>query len=134
MVVEFERYWAEAIRTFKAEPARLVPARHEDFNKLCEQIMYMMKPGKTLSQFYREAADNLRKSGTGYMHEYGLGQGIGMSMHELPVIDEDDNTQLKEGMCLTLRLAMKDRKLGATMTGNTLCLTKDGPEILTEYL
>jgi Xaa-Pro dipeptidase len=60
-----------------------------------------------------------------------LGQGIGLSPREYPILSKNDKTSLKEGMCLTVRLLVRDESLGAVMTGNTLLLTRKGPEILT---
>ena len=130
LAVEFERYWSEIVRTFVVEPACLVPAGRENYNELYEKIMRMLKPGKPVSQFYKEAVSELEKSGTGYVPEYGLGQGIGQGTNELPIITEEDASELKEGMCLTLRLAMRDKEIGTLMIGNTIHISKDGPELL----
>ena len=62
---------------------------------------------------------------------YGLGRGIGLSLNEWPLIDPGAKEELKEGMCLTLRLAVKDGTGGAVMIGNTLSLSKTGVEVLT---
>jgi len=131
LAVEFERYWSEIIRTFVVEPSCLAPAKGENYSELYEKIMRMLKPGKPVSRFYMEALSELEKSGTGYIQDYGLGQGIGQSTNELPVITEEDASELKEGMCLTLRLAMRDKEMGAFMMGNTIHLSKDSPELLT---
>jgi Xaa-Pro aminopeptidase len=63
--------------------------------------------------------------------EYGLGHGIGLSLEEPPLLTGDDVTVLRGGMCLTLRLAAKDRELGAVMIGETVHISNSGPEILT---
>ncbi len=131
LAVELERYWSEIIRTFVVEPSCLAPAKRENYNEFYQKIMGMLKPGKPVSRFYREAVSELEKSGTGYVPDYGLGQGIGQSTNELPVITEEDASELKEGMCLTLRLLMRDKEMGAFMIGNTIHLSKDGPELLT---
>lgn len=36
-----------------------------------------------------------------------------------------------KGMCLTLRLGIKDKEKGALFIGNTIYLSKKGPEVLT---
>ncbi|MFH1646703.1 MAG: M24 family metallopeptidase [Chloroflexota bacterium] len=131
LAVEFERYWAEAIRTFVIEPTGLSLAGSEALDRLYETVMQKMGPGKKVAEFYREAAAAVEKSGTGYMTEYGLGNGIGLSVDEPPVIAEEDSNVLTPGMCLTLRLAVKDRDRGAIMTGNTVYLAASGPELLT---
>jgi Xaa-Pro aminopeptidase len=47
------------------------------------------------------------------------------------VISEKGAQKLKEGMCLSLRLAVKDKTYGSTMFGNTLLVRKNGAEVLT---
>ncbi len=131
LAVEFERYWAEAIRTFVVKENTLAPVEREDFNALYGRIIELLRPGKAASQFHKEAIAQLRKEKVEYLSDYGLGQGIGLGPREYPVLSKEDNTSLKEGMCLTFRLLVKDEGPGAMMTGNTLLLTKKGPQILT---
>lgn len=133
LAVEFERYWSEGIRTFvAADASSLVPTQSDNAYALYEGIMAGMKPGKAVSQFYKEIVNQIQKSPFDYIPEYGLGQGIGLSLHEFPVITDEDSNLLKEGMCLTLRLAIRDKEMGAVMIGNTIHLSKDGPEVLTK--
>lgn len=131
LAVEFERYWAEAIRTFVVKENTLAPVDREDFNARYGRINEFLTPGKTASQLHKEAIAQLRKEKAEYLLDYGLGQGIGLSPREYPALSKEDKTALKEGMCLTLRLLVKDEGLGAMMTGNTLLLTKKGPQLLT---
>ena len=63
--------------------------------------------------------------------EYGLGQGIGLSLQESPLLTEEESGSLQEGMCIALRCAVKDKELGAIMIGETIYLSKNGPEVLT---
>jgi Xaa-Pro aminopeptidase len=62
---------------------------------------------------------------------YGMGQGIGLGLKELPLIAREDRTLLADGMCLSLRLGVRDKEPGAAMTGETICLSKGGPVVLT---
>ena len=131
LAVEFERYWAEASRTFVAKENTLAAVEREDFNAQYGRIIKLLRPGKTASEFQKEAMAQMRKEKVEYLSDYGLGQGIGLSPRESPALSKEDKTALKEGMCLTLRLLVKDEGLGAMMIGNTFLLTKKGPQILT---
>lgn len=128
---QYERYWSEGIRTFVVEDSSLVEVQSEDLQSLYQQIMEGMKPGKEMSQFYKETLQAIRKSKVDLIQEYGFGRGIGLSAQEFPLISNKDETVLKEGMCFTLRLGIKDKDRGALFIGNTLCLSKKGPEVLT---
>ncbi len=131
LATQYERYWAEGIRTFVVENSSLAEVKPESLQSLYQEILESMKPGKKMSEFYKEALQAIRKSEVDLIQEYGIGQGIGLSLQEFPLISNKDETVLKEGMCFTLRLGIKDGERGALFIGNTLCLSKRGPEVLT---
>ena len=130
LAVEFERYWAEGIRTFQAGDSHLVEPDIEDLKTLYENIMDMIKPGKKASVLFEEITAGLEQKNVCSISDYGFGQGVGLSLQEYPVIDREDETILSEGMCLTFRFAAKEKTLGAVMLGNTLFLSGGAPEHL----
>ena len=130
LAVEFERYWAETVRTFVVEPGVLKEVRSDALDRVCEQVLAKMKPGKKVATFYEEAAAEVSQNPDCYITEYGLGNGIGLWVDESPALSEEDQGTLKAGMCLALRLAIQDKAKGAIMIGCTVHLTENGPEIL----
>lgn len=132
LAVEFERYWSEGIRTFLPGPDSLTLSDTDINRALYKRIMNGMKVGTTASQFYKEAISELNKNSVDWIPEYGLGEGIGLSLQEPPIISDGDATSLTEGMCLTVHLAVRDNAMGAVMMGNTLYLSENSPEVLTE--
>ena len=130
LAVEFERYWAETVRTFVVEPGVLREVRSDALDRVCEQVLAKMKPGKKVSEFYKEAAAEVDKNPDCCITEYGLGNGVGLWVDESPTLSEEDPGTLQAGMCLALRLTIKDKDKGSIMTGCTVHLTENGPEIL----
>ena len=128
--VEFERYWAEATRTFKVEGDLLVPAEHV-LDELFRAVIEKIKPGATLSAVYRSAITGLNANGLEPMLEYGIGQGIGLAADEAPYLAEGENTLMREGMALALRLFVKDRSARVAATGSTIIVTEAATEVLT---
>jgi Xaa-Pro aminopeptidase/Xaa-Pro dipeptidase len=128
--VEFERYWAEAARTFTIKEASFSEIT-SDATAVYGRAIDAIKPGRTVSQLYKDVLEDAGRSGLELLSDYGLGGGIGLSLNELPVINEKGAQKLKEGMCLSLRLAVKDKTYGSTMFGNTLLVGKNGAEVLT---
>jgi Xaa-Pro aminopeptidase len=131
LAVEFERYWAETVRTCIVKDGSVKPVEREDLNLCYSRLVALLQPGKPASQFHREAGALLRKEKLQTLTDYGLGQGIGLSPGEPPSLSGDDRTPLKEGMCVTVRLMVQDETQGAAVIGNTLLLTKKRAEILT---
>ena len=134
LAVEFERYWAEGTRTYRAEGASLAESATEGVRSLYGRITQGLVPGKTASGFYREALAKTKRSKMPFVAEYGLGGGIGLSGLELPLLSADDDTVLREGMTLSFRLAVTAPETGLAMLGDTVCLSGNGPEILTSLL
>jgi len=131
LAVEFERYWTEAVRTFVMKEGSLVPVKRENVEALYEKAIQVFRPGKTASQFHKEVITLVRKDKGETIPDYGLGQGIGLSPREAPLLSGEDKTPLKEGMCVTFRLLVKDDERGAIMAGDTFHLTRHGQEMLT---
>lgn len=131
LAVEFERYWSEAIRTFIVSPSQSTEDRFLNAQALYERILDMLKPKKTFQQFYKDAQNELGENKIYHMPEYSLGNGIGLSLQEPPFIGKEDLVYLEHNMCLTLRLAIEDPKMGDTMIGNTILISEDHPVVLT---
>ncbi len=131
LAIEFERYWAEAARTFSVRDSSFVEIQPEGIKTLYETIMEGMSTGKKISQFYKETMAKIKKGHFDFIPEYGLGQGIGLSPKEFPVIVKEDRNIFSQGMCFSLRLGIRDKETGPIMIGNTIYLSKKGPEVLT---
>ena len=132
LALQFERYWSEGIRTFVANDSSLANVTLDRISALYEQVMDGLKTRRKVSHFYKETIRKIPKGNLCDVQQYGLGQGIGLSLREFPKITGETETFLKEGMCLTLRLAVEDNEMGTIMTGNTLHVSKDGPQVLTQ--
>lgn len=132
LAVELERYWAEGMRTVLLEGNSFREPPVDVIKALYTRIIETIKPGKTISHFCKETVTEMKATHQDAIHDYGLGQGIGLSLQELPLLTEEETNRFEEGMCLTLRLGIKNREKGSMMTGNTIYLSKDGPEVLTQ--
>ena len=131
VAVAFERYWSEAIRTFAAGPSHFKENTSEDAAALYEKILRMIEPGVAVTQVYNEALAEMQKSPMEHLPQYGLGQGIGLSPRELPRLTPHSLDHFTENMSFTLRLALKDKKSGSLMTGETILLSEGHRECLT---
>lgn len=131
LAVAYERYWAEGIRTFRAEQNALSSPDLAKLGALYERSIECLQPGKAVSQCCREVRDAIQQAGADVIDDYGLGQGIGLSLKERPFLREEAEDTLAEGMCFTLRLCVKDQAMGDVMLGHTFCVCHGGVECLT---
>jgi Xaa-Pro aminopeptidase len=131
LAVSFERYWAEGIRTYTFKDTRFTTPAVGKGTALYLQVISEMKPEKKASAYHEAVHSEFKNSGLESISDYGLGQGIGLDLHEPPYLNDSDQTRMKSGMCVAIRLTMKDNKIGAIMTGDTFLLTENGPEKLT---
>jgi Xaa-Pro aminopeptidase len=130
LAVEFERYWAEAARTFRVEKGFLVPA-DQVLEEVYRESVEALKPGKIGSEAYSSIAQTLKVRGFEALPDYGFGYGVGLAPEESPWIAEGESTRLVEGTAIALHLIVKDKDAGALMKGDTLLVKGGVPEILT---
>ncbi len=61
------------------------------------------------------------------------GHGIGLRNHEAPFLDVGDHTVLEAGMVFTVEPGVYDPTIGGFRHSDTVAVTDDGMEVLTEY-
>jgi Xaa-Pro aminopeptidase len=61
------------------------------------------------------------------------GHGIGLRNHEAPFLDVGDHTVLEPGMVFTIEPGLYDSELGGVRHSDTILVTEDGMEKLTDY-
>jgi Xaa-Pro aminopeptidase len=61
------------------------------------------------------------------------GHGIGLRNHEAPFLDVGDPTTLEPGMVFTIEPGLYDAAVGGFRHSDTIAVTDDGVEILTDY-
>jgi len=127
----YERYWAEAIRGFRMDGDTLSHPEMKAAGALYGELTQRLKPGKTIGRCTDDILAIIEKSEFDCLPDFGLGNGIGLSLNEGPELDRNVGDEIRAGMCLTLRLAVKDQLSGAAMIGHTLCFADAGVEVLT---
>jgi Xaa-Pro aminopeptidase len=91
----WERYWAEATRTYSVRCGRFEPEWSESDAALFDSIIQRFTPG-------RSVAELLGELGTAC-----AGNGIGITAIEPPILSTNDSvTILQPGMCLSIRLTL----------------------------
>lgn len=128
--VEFERYWAEGVRTFATGEGSFSELAN-DAPTVFDRALGAVKIGNAVSEVYKTIVDEAASAVLALLPDYGFGNGVGLSLNEFPVISEKGAQRLKEGMCIALRLAARDEIYGRVMLGNTIIVGKNGAEVVT---
>lgn len=131
LALVYERYWSEAVRTLSVGGQTMTFPDLQRYEAFHGELVKRFLPGRHLAECCRDAVAGVKSLGADLIGDYGLGEGIGLSPQEGPVLGESAEGTLEEGMCLTLRVCMRDKAMGAVMIGDTMAVTGTGAVFLT---
>ena len=91
------------------------------------------KPGVTCADVDRAVLDYFDAEGIRDLWSQHTGHGIGLRNHEAPFLDVGDHTPVEPGMVFTIEPGVYKEGLGGFRHSDTVVVTGDGIEILTDY-
>jgi Xaa-Pro aminopeptidase len=127
-------YAAECERTFFLDPPG--PGDRERFAEVTEarrRAFSILKPGVLCSELDAAANGYLRARGYSGNLLHRAGHGIGLGNHEEPWLAEGDDRPLEENMVVSVEPGLYFDDRGGYRHSDTVLVTKDGYEVLTEY-
>lgn len=89
-----------------------------------------LMPGKRCADIDRTARDIITKAGYGEYFGHGLGHGVGLEIHELPVLNPRSQQILEPNMVVTVEPGIYIPGLGGVRIENTCVITEDSYEAL----
>ena len=96
-------YCSDMTRTvFLGEPSRKMLAAWETLRRANETVETMLRPGVTGREAHETAEQVLAQGGFGGKMGHGLGHGVGLEVHELPVLNTRNELPLVEGNVVTV--------------------------------
>lgn len=97
-----------------------------------EELFPLLKPGTPISALFAGTKAGLEARGYGKYLPGRIGHGIGLGAHEHPSLDARTDIPLEPGMIFTLEPNLRMPGIGATQISDTVLITPDGCEFLTQ--
>jgi Xaa-Pro aminopeptidase len=133
--VTLNHYHSDMTRVvFFGEPDPKMKEVYEVVKGAQEAALKICKPGIRAGDLDMEARIWITDRGYGENFNHGLGHGIGLEVHELPVIksaSKYDSVVLQPGMAITIEPGVYIPKLGGVRIEDTVVITEDGHRNLT---
>ena len=128
----YKSYRSDITRTFIASKATTKQARIYDAVKLAHQkALETIKPKVAAKEVDKEARQVIEESGYGKFFVHNLGHGVGLEVHEAPILSPDSKDILVAGNVVTDEPGIYVPGLGGVRIEDTVLVSKNGAEILT---
>ena len=91
----------------------------------------VIRPGTIAEDVFKEYAEVIRSAG--FECSFRAGRSVGYSYNEIPQLAMGDKTELVPGMVFAVDGAVDDPGVSRAQTGDSIVVTDNGYEILTNY-
>ena len=112
-------------------PTDEVARIHEVLHQATDAALAAARPGARAADLWRAQAETIEAAGLPVSTVGRLGHGLGMNLTEPPSIKEDDETELFEGMVLTIEPSAKYGPNFMLVHEENIVVTADGCDLLT---
>lgn len=96
-----------------------------------DKALEAVRPGVALKALDAVARDYITEKGYGEFFGHGLGHGVGLDVHEKPVVSFRSEGEAIEGMVFTIEPGIYIPGWGGVRIEDTVCVTADGCRLLT---
>lgn len=129
--VRYKSYNSDMTRTvYIGEPKKEDLALYEFLLKIQKDAINKIKPGvdaKEIDYFVRKSLGEYEK-----YYTHSLGHGVGLEVHEHPVVSHKRSCRLEEGMVLTIEPGVYFAGKKGIRIEDTVLVTKQGAKVLTK--
>jgi Xaa-Pro aminopeptidase len=127
-----ERYCSDLTRTwYKGRIDRQIGDFRKIVLKAQEMAIKMIKPGVGIGTLLDAVNSYFNTNNMGAYVLHGLGHGIGVDIHEGPLMRKGSTERLKKGMVITIEPGLYKEGLGGIREEDMVLVTSKGCEVLT---
>jgi Xaa-Pro dipeptidase len=127
-------YNAELERALIVGPPTDEMRRLFDHTVAAQQVAFAaIRPGATCADVDGAVMRYFEENDLVRFWRQHTGHAIGLRNHEAPFLDVGDHTPLEPGMVFTIEPGLYDPAIGGFRHSDTVVVTEDGHEILTDY-
>lgn len=134
--VTLNHYHSDMTRViFFGQVERIIKEIYEIVKKAKEAALALCKPGVKIGDLDEAARNIITKCGYGEFFTHSLGHGVGLEIHEAPFLRNRSpfkDRQLEPGMVITIEPGIYLPNVGGVRLEDTIAITQDGYENLTE--
>lgn len=130
--VVLNHYHSDMTRTvFFGKPPPGIARIRAVVEEAAGKALSMLKPGVAIADLDDIARQHIADNGYGDYFTHSLGHGVGLEIHEFPTVRRSASGVLEAGMVITIEPGIYIPKLGGVRIEDTVLITTDGHENLT---
>ena len=128
----FQGYHSDQTRTVVCgNPSSEQQKIYQIVKEAHDQAIEKVRPGVPIGEVDAAARDHIRNQGYGEYFGHGTGHGIGLAVHEAPVINGENKGLIEEGMVFTIEPGIYIPDWGGVRIEDMVLVTPHGAEVLT---
>jgi len=132
----YKGYASDVTRTIKVGEAKNIKMDkvYEVVKRAQRAGVQAVKPGVKTNDIDKVCRDIITEAGYGQYFIHSTGHGLGIDVHELPNVtsNKEFNTELREGMVITVEPGIYIPGLGGVRIEDDVLVTKNGNRVLSE--
>ncbi|MBM4308444.1 MAG: aminopeptidase P family protein [Deltaproteobacteria bacterium] len=130
--LRLQGYHSDQTRTLVCEKSTPEQAKvYQVVKEAHDMAIEAIRPCIPICEIDRIARDHIKQQGYGDYFGHGLGHGIGLAVHEDPVVNGENKGLIEEGMVFTVEPGIYIPNWGGVRIEDMILVTPQGAEVLT---